>query len=441
MNDPFSLAGQATHTAASSGSDLQTDSWKVLIADDDAAVHQVTKMVMSGFRFDGKPVRFISAYSGFEACQLMEQHSDIALVLLDVVMENDQAGLNVARYIRETQGNHRVRIVLRTGQPGQAPEEDVVHRYDINDYKDKTELTKTKLVTLFYSALRAYRDIGSQQTVNDPPDGLVSFLSSRDSQLADILISGMAHEIGTPLGVCTSSLSYLQEILDRLLNAAEDGGLTPELLRSELESSREAAQLTWDNLQRSIELVKNYKASVSEKPVGSVHTFLLNELLQDLIRRLQPEIRKKVAHVEVNCPDHLEMYSDAGALIQILSNLILNSVRHGFAQDSNPLDNRIQITANLIFDAFDTAAVDREDRAHIELIVQDSGLGIPPENRSKVFEAFFTTFAEEGGTGIGLSVARELIFKRLSGRIELMDSESGACFRLIFPRKIVSLVD
>jgi PAS domain S-box-containing protein len=89
----------------------------------------------------------------------MRQHPDVALVLLDVVMEEDDSGLKVARFIREELCNHFVRIVLRTGQPGQAPEEDVIVGYDINDYKEKTELTSKKLFTLMYSGLRAYRDI------------------------------------------------------------------------------------------------------------------------------------------------------------------------------------------------------------------------------------------------------------------------------------------
>lgn len=136
-----------------------TSVWRILIADDEPDVHRITRMVLSGFEFDGRRLEWISAYSGAEACELMASHDDIAIALLDVVMEEDHAGLNVARYIRENLHNHYTRIVLRTGQPGQAPEHDVIRNYDINDYKDKTELTTTKLNTLMYSTLRSYRDI------------------------------------------------------------------------------------------------------------------------------------------------------------------------------------------------------------------------------------------------------------------------------------------
>ena len=104
---------------------------------------------------------FFSAFSGEEARQLVDQHPDAAILLLDVVMESDDAGLKVARYIREEADNHYTRIILRTGQPGQAPERTVIVNYDINDYKSKTELTAQKLFTAVMSSLRSYRDIMS----------------------------------------------------------------------------------------------------------------------------------------------------------------------------------------------------------------------------------------------------------------------------------------
>lgn len=133
--------------------------WKILIVDDEPDIHTVTKIALGRFEFDGKGVEFLHAYSGEEAKQFIASHDDIALVFLDVVMESDDAGLKVARYIREEAKNHFVRIVLRTGQPGQAPERDVIVNYDINDYKEKTNLCSDKLFTVTYSGLRGYRDI------------------------------------------------------------------------------------------------------------------------------------------------------------------------------------------------------------------------------------------------------------------------------------------
>lgn len=134
-------------------------SWRLLIVDDEKEVHTVTKLALRDFEFLGRGVEFISAYSGQEAQDILDNDRDIAVILLDVVMESDDAGLKVARYVREVAKNHMVRIVLRTGQPGQAPEKDVIVNYDINDYKSKTELTSQRLFTTIVASLRSYRDL------------------------------------------------------------------------------------------------------------------------------------------------------------------------------------------------------------------------------------------------------------------------------------------
>jgi response regulator RpfG family c-di-GMP phosphodiesterase len=133
--------------------------WKVLIVDDEPEVHQVTRLVLAGFRFEKRPIEFLSAHSAEQARALLLEHPDIAVMLLDVVMEHDQAGLELVREVREDLQNRNLRIVLRTGQPGQAPEQEVIANYDINDYKEKTELTAQKLSTTMFAALRAWRDI------------------------------------------------------------------------------------------------------------------------------------------------------------------------------------------------------------------------------------------------------------------------------------------
>ncbi|RLU02616.1 MAG: DUF3369 domain-containing protein [Ketobacter sp.] len=133
--------------------------WNILIIDDEEEVHKVSKLVLAKIRFDNRPLHFLHAYSADEAKAVFQEQDDIALALVDVVMESDHAGLDLVDWIRRTKGNLHTRLVLRTGQPGQAPEHQVIEDYDINDYKDKTELTDIKMKTLVYAALRSYRDI------------------------------------------------------------------------------------------------------------------------------------------------------------------------------------------------------------------------------------------------------------------------------------------
>ena len=135
------------------------DPWRVLVVDDEPDVHEVTNMVFKRFQLDGRPLEIFHAYTGMQAREVMQRHTDIALVLLDVVMETERSGLDFVRWCREELGNRFVRIVLRTGQPGQAPEQQVIVEYDINDYREKTELDRKRFYTVMITALRGYRDI------------------------------------------------------------------------------------------------------------------------------------------------------------------------------------------------------------------------------------------------------------------------------------------
>ncbi len=133
--------------------------WKLAVVDDDRGVHDVTQLVLAKMRYKGRPLQILHAHSAAAGRELLARERDIAVVLLDVVMETEHAGLDLVKLIREDLANPMVRIILRTGQPGQAPESRVIANYDINDYKEKSELTAQKLVTAVTTALRGYDDL------------------------------------------------------------------------------------------------------------------------------------------------------------------------------------------------------------------------------------------------------------------------------------------
>lgn len=164
-------------------------SWKVAIIDDERQVHAVTKLVLGNTRIDDIPLEFLSAYSAAEGLRLFQDHPDIALAFVDVVMEQDDAGLRLIHQVRNELDNHTTRIVLRTGQPGSSPEETVIRTYDINDYKSKTELTDTKLKTCAYSCIRSYRDI---VTIEASQRGMRKVIDASDS----VLLSQTLHQFG-----------------------------------------------------------------------------------------------------------------------------------------------------------------------------------------------------------------------------------------------------
>jgi len=157
--------------------------WKVLVVDDEIEIHNVTKMVLEEIEFKNKSLQFIDAFNGKEAQEKLKQEENIALVLLDVVMEDEDSGLKVVKYIREELENREIRIILRTGYPGQAPEKRIIVDYDINDYKEKTELSSQKLITSVISALRSYEDI---QTIFELNRNLEKKVEERTKELKKV---------------------------------------------------------------------------------------------------------------------------------------------------------------------------------------------------------------------------------------------------------------
>lgn len=162
----------------------QLKPWKVMIVDDDSAIHDVTQMVLKQFRYKDRSLEFVHAYSGKEGCDLAQKHDDCAVMLLDVVMESDTAGLDTVSYIRDTLGNKKLRIILRTGQPGQAPEHKVVRLYDINGYLEKSKLTSQYLEIAMITALRSYDDICTITQLTANNDTLESLVKVRTEELS-----------------------------------------------------------------------------------------------------------------------------------------------------------------------------------------------------------------------------------------------------------------
>lgn len=171
--------------------------WKVLLVDDDEEIHTVTRLALSDLVLQDRTIEFYHAYSGAEAKSLIQQHGhSLALIVLDVVMETDDAGFQVVKFLREEAKLFEPRIILRTGQPGFAPEEDVVKNYDINDYKTKTELTRSKLMTSVISSLRSYQQI---ITINQSRAGLQKIIESSANLLEEHSIKGFCEGVVTQI--------------------------------------------------------------------------------------------------------------------------------------------------------------------------------------------------------------------------------------------------
>lgn len=152
--------------------------WKVLVVDDDADVHHATELALRGLLVEGRPLLLLHAFSGAQARELVAATEDLAVILLDVVMEAEDAGLRLVVHVREVLKRSALRIILRTGQPGYAPEMDTIRNYDINDYKTKSELTRVRLFTSLTSAVRAYQQMRAHEEMRRGLEAVVQASTS-----------------------------------------------------------------------------------------------------------------------------------------------------------------------------------------------------------------------------------------------------------------------
>ncbi len=217
--------------------------WKLLVVDDEPDMRTITRMNLKGFSFAERDLEIIDASSAAEARDQLAAHPDIALALIDVVMETDDAGLRLVEYIRKELKNTMVRLIIRTGQPGLAPERYVIDHFDIDDYKDKTELTATHLYTAVRSAIKSYRDlrsidlnrVGLQHVLMAAPD--IYRISNRS---LNQFFQGVLTQI---IGLCNLSNSSFISTIEGAIATFDETEVTIQASSNKLESQERFAHI------------------------------------------------------------------------------------------------------------------------------------------------------------------------------------------------------
>lgn len=387
----------------STETELPDNFWKIMIVDDDPEVHNVTKMVLSDLQFLGKKVQFISAYWCKDAKKVIAENQDTAMILLDVVMEEDDSGLQLAKYIREELKNDFTRIILRTGQPGQAPEEEVILKYDINDYKTKTELTSQKLFTSVITSLRAYHDIISLDKAREDLAIAKSELEEMN-QIKNIFLSNMNHELRTPLNGILGFTNILEaEIAD------------PRLIEY-LNIIKSSGNRLLGTLTDIIDLVNLESGNFDLK---NRRFFVLNEVKM-IFDKFQRKAKEKQLNFSIS-PESPEvtLCLDSTLFLKVIENIVSNAFK--FTEKG---DVTITVTSN-------------QDNAIVK--VSDTGVGIDEEFIPHVFDSFnqedYSFTRKYQGSGIGLTIARKFN-DLLGGKIEIESKKNkGTTVTVSYPLK------
>ncbi len=398
--------------AESEGTVPSAPPWRILIVDDEMDVFRVTRLALEGLRIDGAPVDMQACGSAHEARTWLTSHPETALVILDVVMETDEAGLALARWIRAELEDPFVRIVLRTGQAGRAPDLEVIATYDIHDYLSKAEVTRTRLVTTTTGAVRAYRDMrtiyaqraGLRQASDEKAEAeAASHAKSR-------FLANMSHEIRTPINAImgmayllsrTPLTSRQREHLDTLRRSSQHllGVVDDVLDFSKIESGK-----------MQVESVSFSLSNVLERAMGFTEQRAMEKGLQ---LRL---------HIDEGIPAQLS--GDPLRLVQILVNFIANAVKF---TERGQVDLRVTLEEATTHDAL------------LCFNVSDTGIGMTPEQAGHLFQSFqqadSSITRRYGGSGLGLAICKELA-TLMNGEVGV-ESELGVgstfWFRSRFP--------
>jgi signal transduction histidine kinase len=234
------------------------------------------------------------------------------------------------------------------------------------------------------------------------------------------LVAGITHDVNTPLGVGVTAASFLQERLGNLKTSFEEKSLTTKNMENFINEAEQTANLLLTNLNRASELIASFKQVAVDQTSETEREINLNDYIRDIIKSLKPSFKHSNHEIVVNCPEDLYIRCAPGAIAQIVTNMIVNSLVHGF-EDTN--DGKISL---------DVSA----DNNTIEMRYRDNGKGLSNDDLDKLFDAFFTTKRGEGGSGLGTHIMYNLVTQSLSGHIEAQSKPGdGLQYTIRFPMK------
>lgn len=242
--------------------------------------------------------------------------------------------------------------------------------------------------------------------------------SAKMAALGD-LVAGVAHEVNTPIGVSVTAASFLSERTRQLRDLYGKGEMKRSDLEKYLALAEESSGSVLSNLERAAELVQSFKKVAADQSSEEKRVFEMKNYLEQILLSLRPQFKRTPHQVRMDCPDGLILDSYPGAIMQIITNLIMNSLIHGFA-DGRPGEISIKV---------------EPAGENVMLTYRDTGVGMDREQKERIYDPFYTTTRGSGGTGLGMNIVYNLVTQTLKGSIMLETSPGqGAVFMLTLPR-------
>lgn len=425
----------------------RSEDWPhILVVDDEPVNQQVVSNYLSMQRYG-----ITCCSDGLSALDFVRAQGKPDLILLDVMMPH-LSGYDVCKQLREEYGPDELPIIMLTAK---SQVNDLIHGFNAgaNDYlrkpfqKDelliriKNQLQLKEAVETYRESERLRSEIREQhirseeqlryrseiektnrelmktlQTLKETQDQLIE--SEKMAALGD-LVAGVAHEINTPLGNGIMASSHLQDQNKKIRELYEHGKMSKKNFEDYIYLGNEMGERVQINLQRASELIQNFMKVAVDQSHFVKEVFGIKSYLQMVINSLQPSLKKLKPEIEITCDETIELNSYPGAFSQIVTNLVNNSLLHGFATDSKNV-------ITLQFEELETGVLFR---------YADNGKGISEENLKKIFTPFFTTKRARGGTGLGLHIVYNLIRQKIGGTITCESTVGkGVEFRIFFPR-------
>ena len=344
--------------------------------------------------------------------ELIEQNPDTALILLDVVMESDRAGLDTVHYIRNELKNDLVNIILRTGQPGEAPEEKVILRYEINDYKAKQELTAQKLFTVVTASLRSYQFASNLKKKNQELQvelerrRIAEMKAKAANEAKSEFLANMSHELRTPMHA--------------ILGFAEIGAKklgTKQLSTEKAVGFFNKIKISGERLMSLLSNLLDFSKLESGKMQYLMKKNDLINIVEEVVDEYADQLEEKAIQCQIIQPDFSVLCSfDTIRIEQVIKNLMSNAVKF--------TDRNGDITIS-----FEKEAQPTDQTGSISVTIKDNGIGIPENELEFVFDKFTqssSTKSGAGGTGLGLAICKEIIMAH-DGTIRAANNPDGGC--------------